>query len=156
MFSRVLIPTDGSPCSERAVNHGLELARGMGASVTFLFVLENPQTGVYAVPDMVVLQPRLHEELRADALAVLAQAEAAAGEVGVRATSRLVEHVSPARAINEAESDFDLVVLGTHGRRGFNRWMFGSVAESAMRRSGVPYLVVRSSNEDEEVEVDGS
>ena len=155
MYSRVLISTDGSPCSERAVQRGLELAKILSAKVTFLFVLDDPQTSTYAVPDMAVYLPQLYEDLKADAIEVLARAEIAAADLGVPADSRLVEHSSPARAINEAESGFDLVVLGTHGRRGFNRWMFGSVAEGALRRSGVPYLVVRSGPQEGEVEVGG-
>ena len=156
MYSRMLIPTDGSLCSELAMNHGLELARNLGARVTFLFVLEIPPTGAYVGTGMVPYEPKLLDKLKEHAREVLARAEAAAREVGVEATSRLVEHVSPARAINEAEPDFDLIMLGTHGRRGLNRWMFGSVAERALRRSGVPYLVVRCAPEEGGDEASGA
>ena len=71
-----------------------------------------------------------------------------AREKGVTAKGVLVEDVDRCRPSTKAEKDHDLVVMGTHGRRGFNRWMFGSVAEGALRRSTVPYLVVRSEVED--------
>ncbi|HNQ98975.1 MAG TPA: universal stress protein, partial [Trueperaceae bacterium] len=82
--------------------------------------------------------------LREAGLKLLEREKANAAAVGVVAGTSLVEHHDPVEAIHDAEADHDLVVMGTHGRRGFNRWMFGSVAEGALRRSTKPYLVVRS------------
>lgn len=143
MFKRILMPTDGSACSEVAVRQGLALARALGAEVTFLYALEDPATTVYA-PDVVSYQPALYESMKQAAQEALAQALALADEAGVAAQTLLAERTYPVKAIHEAEADFDLVVMGTHGRRGFNRLMFGSVAEGALRRSETPYLMVRS------------
>jgi nucleotide-binding universal stress UspA family protein len=60
-----------------------------------------------------------------------------------------VDDRSPVQAILDAEREHDLVVMGTHGRRGFNRWMFGSVSEGALRRATKPFLVIRSPDSEE-------
>jgi nucleotide-binding universal stress UspA family protein len=63
---------------------------------------------------------------------------------GVPANALRVDNRAPVQAILEAEGEHDLVIMGTHGRRGFNRWMFGSVAEGALRRAKRPFLLIRS------------
>jgi len=149
MYRKILMPADGSPSSEQAIEKGLELAKLTGAEVTFLHVLENPlAAGYVAAPSMAAYSAELYSDLRDSATKVLNDAVEQAKSRGVTATGVLAEDVDPVQAIHDAEKDHDLVVMGTHGRRGFNRWMFGSVAEGALRRSTVPYLVIRS-------EVDG-
>lgn len=147
MYRRILLPTDGSACSERAVAHGLELARRMGAEVTVLHAIENPMQG-YAAEGLAYL-PQIHEEMQRAGEELLARWQERAEEAGVMVRTRLVEAM-PADAVHEAEAEHDLVVMGTHGRRGLSRWMFGSVAEAALRRAGVPYLLVRGGDEEDE------
>ena len=62
----------------------------------------------------------------------------------MRAKTVLAEREDPVQAITEAQAEHDLVVMGTHGRRGFNRWMFGSVAEGVLRRATIPCLMIRT------------
>jgi nucleotide-binding universal stress UspA family protein len=76
----------------------------------------------------------------------LKQAKGWADEVGVMATMQLVDHQQPIHAIHAAEKDYDLIVMGTHGRRGFDRVAFGSVAEGVLRRAEKPCLVIHSSS----------
>ncbi|MFA5595295.1 MAG: universal stress protein [Trueperaceae bacterium] len=144
MYRKILMPADGSPSSELAIEKGLELAKLTGAEVTFLHILENPLAAGYVAAANMAYSAELYEDLRNSANQLLEHVVAMAREKGVTAKGVLVEDVDPVQAIHEAEKDHDLVVMGTHGRRGFNRWMFGSVAEGALRRSTVPYLVVRS------------
>lgn len=144
MYRKILMPADGSPSSELAIEKGLELAKLTGAEVTFLHILENPLAAGYVAAANMAYSAELYEDLRNSANQLLEHVVAMALEKGVTAKGVLVEDVDPVQAIHEAEKDHDLVVMGTHGRRGFNRWMFGSVAEGALRRSTVPYLVVRS------------
>lgn len=144
MYRKILMPTDGSASSDIAVKQGLELAKRLGAQVTFLHVLENPLTAGYATPETLPYSAQLYQDLRSAASDLLTSAKEAAEAMGVPAETRLVENHDPVQAIHEAEADHDLVVMGTHGRRGFNRWMFGSVAEGALRRSVKPFLVVRA------------
>lgn len=148
MYSTILIPTDGSGTARKASRHGLELARRLGAKVTFLHVLENPLVTGYAAPEALPYSAQLYEDLKAAAKDVLDEALTLAKEFGVEAEARLVENSRPADAVHDAEVDHDLVVMGTHGRRGMDRWMFGSVAEGALRRSHCPFLVIRGSDEE--------
>lgn len=143
MFKRILMPTDGSACSDLAIQKGLVLAKALDADVTFLYALEDPFTTIYAA-EVAAYQPELYESMKKAAQGALESAKALADEAGVRASVALVERTHPVKAIHSAEKDADLVVMGTHGRRGFNRLMFGSVAEGALRRSKKPYLMVRS------------
>jgi nucleotide-binding universal stress UspA family protein len=147
VYQRILIPIDGSICSQQAVSQGLELAKVLGAEVTFLHALENPLKTVYAMPETVSYQPQLYQDLKHGAQESLDTACSQAANLGVEASALLIENSEPVQAIHEAEADHDLVVMGTHGRRGFNRWMFGSVAEGALRRSEKPFLLVRSEAE---------
>lgn len=143
MYARILVPTDGSTSARRAIDEALRLARALGSRVTFLHVLEDPLTVAYAAPEAVGYAAQLHEDLRAAADEVLDEAMARAREAGVEAAPRLVERNDPARAIRDEAGDFDLVVMGTHGRRGFDRWVFGSVAEGALRGATQPFLLIR-------------
>ena len=144
MYTRILMPVDGSACAERAMGEGLRLAAELGAEVIFLHAIEDPITAGYATPESLPYAASLAEDLKKEAARVLLDAAERAERAGVRATTRLVEHRDPVDAIREAEVDADLVVMGTHGRRGVSRWIFGSVTEGALRRSGKPFLVVRS------------
>jgi nucleotide-binding universal stress UspA family protein len=147
MMKRILMPTDGSPCSERAISNGLELAKTLNAEVTFLYVLENPVT---AFATEVGVYPELYEELKKVGNRSLAKAQTLAANMGVKATTQLVEQDRSVDAIHEAEKNHDMVIMGTHGRRGFDRVMIGSVAEGAVRGSSKPYLLLRQTKETQE------
>lgn len=153
MYQRILMPTDGSACSEQALEEGLELARAIGAEVTFVHVLEDPATRVYSTPEVLTFQPELYQAMKRAAEDLLDRAMRRAAEAGVEAERLLVEHRHPVEVIVKVEDDHDLVVMGTHGRRGFNRFVFGSVAEGTLRRSEKPYLLIRCREEAEPQEV---
>jgi len=147
MYRRILMPTDGSACANQAIDQGLELARRLGARVTFLHVLENPLTSGYATPETLPYSTQLYQDLKNAAQGVLEEAAERAKGAGVEAETMLVENRDPVQAIHDAEAEHDAVIMGTHGRRGFNRWMFGSVAEGALRRSDKPFLLIRTKEE---------
>lgn len=146
MFQRILMPTDGSPAADRAIEQGLELAKRLGSEVVFVHVLENPLSVGYTTPEVVAYSSQLYDDLKLAGQKVLAAATAKATSAGVPFTTKLVEDLDPVEAISQEEAECDLVVMGTHGRRGFNRWVFGSVAEGALRRSTKPFLLFRESD----------
>ena len=148
MYSKILMPADGSKGAELAIKHGLELAKLTGAEVTFIHVLENPLAAGYVATANMAYSAELYEDLRRSANELLENAVSLAREAGVSSKGLLIEDVDPVKAIHDAEKDHDLVVMGTHGRRGFNRWMFGSVAEGALRQGSKPFLLIRSEAED--------
>ena len=150
MYDRILMPTDGSGCARRAAREGLELAKRLGSTVTFLHVLENPLVAGYAAPEALPYSAQLYQDLKKAGGQILDDALAMAKEVGVDARAELIENRRPADAIHDAEADHDLVIVGTHGRRGVDRWMFGSVTEGALRRATTPFMVIRASDDDEE------
>lgn len=143
-LARFLLPLDGSPCSDAAVSEGLGLAQAVGASVTLLHVLE-VSVSVYTMPESMVYDPCLRDELRAAAESALTRAKAQAEAAGVAATVKLVEGVGvrAVDAILEAGGKANLGVLGAHSRRGLDRLRLGSVAEGVVRRAALPHLVVR-------------
>ena len=143
MYQRILMPTDGSACATHAIHQALELAKHLGSEVTFLYALENPLTTGTATPESLPYSAQLWQDLKQTADEALRDAVAAAEAAGVVATAKRVDNQAPVAAILAASEDHDLVVMGTHGRRGFNRWMFGSVAEGALRRASKPFLLIR-------------
>lgn len=155
MYDRILLPTDGSAGSAEAIRQGLELASKLGSRVSFLYVLESPMA-LYQTPESISYLPQLYDDLRDSGNAALQRAANMAEEAGVNYNTHLVEDRNPADAINAAEEEYDLVVMATHGRSGFNRWMFGSVAEGALRRASIPYLLIRLTEDQQEPDEDAA
>jgi nucleotide-binding universal stress UspA family protein len=143
MYQRILMPTDGSACSQKAVSEGLEVARAMGSSVTFLYAVENIGSALWISPESVPYGLELMDDLKRVGQEALEKARQAAQEVGVTAQTKLVEG-KPVEVILQEAKNHDLIVMGTHGRSGLDRFMLGSVTEAVLHRSEKPVLVLRS------------
>jgi nucleotide-binding universal stress UspA family protein len=143
MYHHILMPTDGSKCSEEAIKQGLDFAKTLGADVTFLYAVEDP---AYTVAKAAPYRKPFHDYLIEEAQSSLKRAQGLADEAGVTAKTQLADLQHPVEAIHAAEKDYDLIVMGTHGRRGVNRFTFGSVAEGVLRRAEKPCLVIHSSS----------
>lgn len=142
MADRLLVPFDGSPLSERALEHAVE--KFPTASITTLYVI-NPLDSLFDVEvGGLPAAERWYDEARDRADAVNETAAAVAAEHGVDVADETVVG-RPARAILEyvEEHDIDQVVMGSHGREWVERAILGSVAETVMRRARVPVTVVR-------------
>jgi len=141
MYKRILIPVDGSPTGQKALEHGLALGKEQGAKVILTYVVEQLQ--VWATEGQI----DLGEVMREGGGAILADAEAKARQAGVDAEKLLVEAgvQRTARAIVEqaGKLNADLIVMGTHGRRGIDHLIMGSVAEGVVRTAPVPVLLIR-------------
>jgi nucleotide-binding universal stress UspA family protein len=141
MIERILIPVDFSETSAVAADYGCDLALRFGARVTLLHVFS---PGIIATPDAVFAPTP--EELRAVANAarthLLSMAEKLERE-GLAIDCVAVEGM-PGQAIGDiAERDHaDLIVMGTHGRRGVTHLFLGSVAEQMMRHAPCPVLTI--------------
>lgn len=140
----ILLPIAEGTASDSAVEEGLKLAQSLSARVTFLHVLEVP-VSVYTMPESKVYEPSIRQEMKKAAQGALEKAQSRASELGVEAEVRLVDssNIRAETAILEAEAAFDLTVMATHGRRGVNRALLGSVTEGVLRQSSLPHLVVR-------------
>lgn len=150
MYTHILIATDGSELAQKGVDHGLSLAKNLGAKVTILTATEPfPMTASMGVgagwvpgPDDMSLYEQGQKEF-ADKL--LAKVKTAADAMGVTAAILHVPDLRPAEAIVEsAQSEgCNLIVMASHGRRGLGRLILGSQTSEVLTYSKVPVLVVR-------------
>jgi nucleotide-binding universal stress UspA family protein len=137
-LKKVLVPVDGSDCSRAALQFACDLAARVGASVDALTVVERERQskGEIARPandaGMTAAQTELHQLI----------------ESVPHDGQKIVEHLDVGnpteRIVLAAErDDFDLIVMGTHGRTGRPRSLAGSVAESVVRNASCPVVTVR-------------
>jgi universal stress protein A len=144
---RILVPTDFSAASERALEFAASLAQHYDASLELLHVQEDPiYTAMY--PDAYFADIEgLRRQLTRDAERSLADIVTKHPGVEGRTTSRVVIG-RPASVIIEQSGNggADLIVMGTHGRSGFAHLMLGSVAERVVRSSTCPVLTVREAD----------
>ncbi len=146
MYARILVPVDGSPTSEAGLAEAIRLARSSRGALRLLHVVDDmpplPMSAIngVAMPDLSALARE-----RGDAL--LARCVAQAREAGVAAEPLLVEglgrHLADFVGDQVRSWNADLIVLGTHGRRGVGRLLVGSDAEQVVRVAPVPVLLVR-------------
>jgi nucleotide-binding universal stress UspA family protein len=146
MYKRILLPIDESSGSKAALEHGLQLAKTLGSRVILLHAVENPLS-LYAVPETIAYNKELYDTLKETGRKTLNAARTLAESQGVEAEVKLLENTAPLEAILGTSQDCDLIVMGTHGRRGFDRWMFGSVAEGVLRHTDKPCLMIRQADE---------
>ena len=140
-YRDVLVPTDGSDCATAALRVGIDVAAAEGAALHLLSVVDVASLGVDVRADIQTTA------MRESADAIVEEAAALATDAGVDPVSTTVEEgTSIHRTIRSyvTDHDVDLVVLGTHGRTGFDRYVLGSVAEKLVRSSPVPVLTVRN------------
>ncbi|WP_224333722.1 universal stress protein [Haloprofundus halobius] len=145
MYDTILVATDGSDPSEAAVDRALDLAKQYGATLHVLSVVD---TRVYT--DVDVRTEPVFDALDERAREIVAPVAETASAADVPVVTDVV-HGSPASGIVDyaTEHDVDVIVVGTHGRRGVRRMLLGSVAERVVRNSPIPVLTVRGGNEDE-------
>ncbi|MFB6079723.1 MAG: universal stress protein [Haloferacaceae archaeon] len=147
MYDEILVPTDGSAAAERAIDHAVDLAARYDARIHAFYVVD---TSAYAALEGAgtTVVDVLEEQGEEAVDEIVAAAEAAGVEV-----ERVVRHGSPHRNILDYidEANVDLVVMGTHGRQGLDRYLLGSVTERVVRSSPVPVLTVRKDEDEEEV-----
>jgi len=147
MSTRILVPVDGSATSRRGLREAVKLAKAHGAALFILNVVDALPI-LATVEGAATLDPGLFEALRAAGRKVLDRAVAEAKRGGVSAKPVLAENVAARVAdviVRQARKlRADLIVIGTHGRRGLSRMVMGSDAELVVRYSSVPVLLVRA------------
>ncbi|MDW6024237.1 universal stress protein [Mesorhizobium sp. BAC0120] len=150
MYSHILISTDGSEVAQKGVDHGLSLAKALGARVTIIMVTE--RFPIYASAGIAGTWVPGPEEIsqydaaqKGIAQKTLAAVEAEAKKLGVQAETVHVPDAYPAEAIVELAKarDCNLIVMASHGRRGLRKLVLGSQTSEVLTNSPVPVLVVR-------------
>lgn len=137
-YESILIPTDGSSAATNAAEHGLSLAASLNATVHVLSVIDDTALGVDVRS---AISHQKNEQAATDAVdEIVSQAETH----GVTETVTQIEHGRPANEILDyiKSNDIHAVAMGTTGRRGTDRILFGSVAEKTVRSAPVPVVTV--------------
>jgi nucleotide-binding universal stress UspA family protein len=140
MYDRILVPTDGSPEGEHALEHAFDLARAHDAAIRVIYVAN---VASYGGLPMETAWEGIGNALRAEGQEAVARVEKIAPD-DIEIETAVLEG-SPSRVIVEEASpeNCDLVIMGTHGRGGIDRLLLGSVTERVVRRAAVPVLTVR-------------
>ena len=147
MYARILVAVDGSDVSRSALTHAITMARENGARLLILHVVDEvPLLGysqyadVYGIEDTMIAAGRR----------ILDKAAARASEAGAQSEVKLAEILGPGERVSDTipdqarQWDAELIVVGTHGRRGLHHALLGSVAEGVVRLSSVPVLLIRN------------
>lgn len=148
MFKHVLLPTDGSKLSDRAVKRGIEFAQSANASITAVHVVPEFRMVVeegFVSPMSAELKKRFENESQQHARRMLDKVEAAAKAAGVTCDSVAVVSDFPYQQIIETakKRKCDLIIMASHGRRGLSSLLLGSETAKVLTHSKIPVLVVR-------------
>jgi len=147
MYQRILVPVDGSPTSNAGLAEAMKLAKLTGAQLRLLHVVDD-------MPFL--MSPEGYGAMAADVLALLREAgegmlqraRTLASDSGIAVDTVLFDGLGGRLCDRVAEQakdwHADLIVLGTHGRRGVSRVLLGSDAEQVLRTAPVPVLLVRA------------
>ncbi len=142
---RILVPTDFSAASDRALSHAKEIAQRFDAEIHLLHVrvvLDDPNVDAGILDEveriLTISEPRTRQTL-----------EEAGANGSVRIHPHMQRGVIPADVIIDAVKELgcDMVIMGTHGRRGFKRLLAGSVAQEVVHRSPVPVITTQAETE---------
>ncbi|WP_280536591.1 universal stress protein [Halopenitus sp. POP-27] len=143
MYDQILVPTDGSPAADAAIDHAIDLAKQYDARIHALYVVDgSAYSTLEAGSEIVVGALESEGEEATDRVAETA------ADAGVEAVTSVVNGTAY-RTISEYVDDnaIDLIVMGTHGRQGLDRYLLGSVTERVVRTADVPVLTVRENDE---------
>jgi nucleotide-binding universal stress UspA family protein len=149
MYKHILVPTDGSELSDKAVEAAIKLASLLGARITAFHAMEPyPLQGAYAAEASGVaeLQPEIFAERSEEyAKRVLETFAKAASAANVECTTGYATGRSPSQAIVEKAraEKCDLIVMASHGRRGLEGFLLGSETQKVLTHSSIPVLVYR-------------
>jgi len=147
MFKHILIPTDGSALAGKAIKAGIEFARDSGAKITLYQALDNItpiyQSEGYALPTSVL--DNMEKIVRAHALRNLDEARDAATKAGVTCDTVLAKAFRPDEGIiaTAKKRKCDVIFMASHGRRGLEGLLMGSVTNRVLTHSRLPVVVYR-------------
>lgn len=147
MFKNILIPTDGSPLSQKAVVQGVALAKSVGAKVTAFFAAPPATPIVYRdhLPVGYATPGEREEMIRKTAAKYLGFVERAAKKAGISCESVHVTSDYPEEGILKVaqKKKCDLIVMATHGQGGLRGMLIGSVTQKVLNQAKIPVMVFR-------------
>jgi nucleotide-binding universal stress UspA family protein len=147
MFTQILVPTDGTKLSEKAIRTAVRLAKASGASVTGTYVIPPyvPPRGEAAIYIAGLTAKRYKQAAQRAARKALAAVKVEAEVTGVRCETMVVTASSPWEGIlaSARRKKSDLIVMASHGRRGLSGLILGSETNKVLTHSRIPVLVCR-------------
>ena len=150
MIDRILVPVDGSPISDNALEYALELAKRMDVPIVLLTVVPQVPHPAFAVGPQSTYSEGdgLRKAFLLDAQVVLERAKVRLSNGGVEPYKALMveperERVGDVIVRTAEEEGIGLIVMGTHGRTGLDRLLLGSVAERVAHQASMPVMLVR-------------
>jgi nucleotide-binding universal stress UspA family protein len=150
MYKRIMVAIDDSFMTSKVLGAAIELARTTGAQLAICHAVDET---IFAQRNVAMMLPnsvgKAEYKMRLGAQGLLGKATETARAAGVEAEARLIEseekHVSDMLAEASSEWNADLLIVGTHGRRGVERFFVGSVAERLVRKAETSLLLIRGS-----------
>jgi nucleotide-binding universal stress UspA family protein len=145
MFKHILIPTDGSDLSRKAVLYGVQLAKESGAKVTSITVTDPYRAATMDTVLIPIDEEDYEEQARLLSERAMEQVKIATQAAGVKCETLREIHDQPYRAIIDAAHALgcDLIVMASHGRRGISALLLGSETVKVLTHSTIPVLVYR-------------
>lgn len=145
MFRHLLVPTDGSPLSDKAVQGAINFAREVGARITTLSVAEPFPYSALSESAFLPDQLRYEKQMQEHARQFVDSAAALASEAGVPCDTRVALSFSPYEEIirNAEELGCDVIFMASHGRKGINRLFVGSETQKVLAHTTLPVMVFR-------------
>lgn len=147
MFNTILVPTDGSALSDKAISAAVELAKTQGGKIVGLSVAEPYPYSLWAdgsgavAPDFADYEERMSERAQQNVQKIAA----AAGAANVPCQVSIAQSFDPSDEIVKAAKEFhcDAIVMASHGRKGLNRLLLGSETQKVLTHTTIPVLVIR-------------
>ncbi|MCZ7384428.1 MAG: universal stress protein [Candidatus Methanoperedens sp.] len=141
LFTKILIATDGSEYTKNAVDYGIDLAKNTGAKIHAVYVVD---TAAFASIPMDAAWESMYGLLRQEGDEATKYVADKAEALGLEVDRNTIEGHPADEIIKYAEKNsMSIIVLGTLGKSGLDRFLLGSVAEKVVRNSKIPVLVVR-------------
>ena len=148
MYKHILVPTDGSKLSAKAVKQAEQFAKSVGAKMTALHVSQEYRALMdegFALPAFNTFKKRFDEQNAKRSSALLESVKTSADKAGVRCDCVAVVNDLPYDAIikQARKGKCDLIMMASHGRRGLSSLLLGSETSKVLTHSNIPVLVVR-------------
>ena len=142
MYQKILLPTDGSEAAEVAAKEGIKLAKILNSKLHVLYVID--VSAFAGIPTEAVWE-NMRSLLEEEGKKALEKVKALAEAEGFHNVECLIKEGVPAKEIisTAKEIEADLIVMGTSGKSGLDRFLIGSVTERVVRTSKIPVLIIR-------------
>ena len=142
LINKILLATDGSEYSARAVEYGIEIARISGSKIFAIYVVD---TGAFASIPMDMAWENMYEMLKAEGDKAIGFIRQKGEEEDIEIEGYILDGHPAQEIVNFSQTvSADLIVMGTLGKSGLDRFLLGSVAERVLRNAKIPVMIIRT------------